>query len=250
MGKVRKPFQGVWNVVRFNWHFYALSGAGLPALFFFGNFVGEPLHTLSRLLFFLALAVVLISLAVTFYIYDLSDLYKFDWINTLRKDKDPVIVNINAGFDETSVLFENKFESAEMLVFDFYDPRKHTEISIKRARKAHPPYPNTRQISTDSIPLAEDFADQIFAVFSAHEIRDEKERTEFFRELKRVLKPHGQIAVTEHLRDAANFLAYNIGFFHFYSKSAWLKTFQSAGLKVVDEIKITPFISTFILEKV
>lgn len=250
MEKIRSPFQGVWNVVRFNWHFYALSGFVLLILFFAGNYLSEPFHLLSRLLFFLALVAVLISLIATFYVYDLSDLYKLTWLNELKENEKPTIVNINAGFDETSVLFENKFKNAEMFVFDFYDPRKHTEVSIRRARKAYPPYPNTRQVSTIHIPLADDFADNIFAILSVHEIRDENERLEFFKELRRILKPHGQIAVTEHLRDTANFVAYNIGFFHFHSKSSWLKTFQSSGLKIVREIKITPFISTFVLEKI
>lgn len=250
MEKVRKPFQGVWNVVRFNWHFYALSAIGLLILFFFGDYTGAPLDMFSRALFFLTLAVVLISLAVTLYVYDLSDLYKLTWLNQLKETGKPVIVNINAGFDETSVLFKKKFKDSEMFVFDFYDPHKHTEISIKRARKAYPPYPNTRQISTTYLPLGDNSADKIFAVLSVHEIRNENERTKFFEELCRILKPDGQIVVTEHLRDTANFLAYNIGFFHFYSKSTWLKTFQSAGLKIVNEIKNTPFISTFILEKI
>ncbi len=42
-----------------------------------------------------------------------------------------------------------------------------------------------------------------------------KKELSFFNELNRVLKPNGQIVVTEHLRDLNNFLAYNIGFFHF-----------------------------------
>ena len=250
MEQIRSPFQGVWNVVRFNWHFYALSGSGLLILFFLRNYLNEPFHLLSRILFFLAVTVVLISLIATFYVYDLSDLYKLEWINELKKIEKNVIVNINAGFDETSVLFKNKFKDTEMFVFDFYDPGKHTEISIKRARKAYPPYPNTRQISTAHIPLQNNSVDKVFAVLSVHEIRDENERLEFFKELHRILKPDGQVVITEHLRDTANFLVYNIGFFHFHTKSSWLKTFQSSNFKLVKEIKTTPFISTFILEKI
>jgi hypothetical protein len=66
--------------------------------------------------------------------------------------------------------------------------------------------------------------------------------------MKRVLKLNGKIIVTEHLRDFPNFLAYTIGFFHFHSKKTWKKTFQEADLKVSEEIKITPFLTTFILE--
>ncbi len=159
------------------------------------------------------------------------------------------IVNINAGFDETSNLLRSKFANSELVVFDFYDPAKHTEVSIKRARKAYPPFPNTQQVKTNHLPLQDNSTEKVFAILSAHEIRNDDERNSFFKELRRALTATGQIIVTEHLRDTANFLAYNIGAFHFHSKASWLKAFQSSGLRVVEEIKITPFITTFILDK-
>ena len=45
------------------------------------------------------------------------------------------ITNINAGFDETSYILDDKFPNATIKAFDFYDAEKHTEASIKRARK-------------------------------------------------------------------------------------------------------------------
>lgn len=249
MGKMRKPFQGVFNIVRFNWHFYALSLGFLLLLTVSYNYVNEPFRLISAVLFFGIILTNFITLFVSFYVYDLSDLYKLNWLNDLETKEDSEIVNINAGFDETSELLKDKFKDSRLVVFDFYDPGKHTEVSIKRARKAYPPYPNTQQVATNCLPLADDSADKVFAILSAHEVRNEKEQKIFFTEIKRILKPDGQIIVIEHLRDAANFLAYNIGFFHFHSKRAWLKTFASSGLKVKKEIKITPFITTFILEK-
>jgi ubiquinone/menaquinone biosynthesis C-methylase UbiE len=249
MAKIRKPFQGVLNIIRFNWHFYIISLAFLLLLAIFYRYLNEPFRIFSAILFFGIILTNFITLAVSFYVYDLSDLYKFKWTNDLRKQENGAIVNINAGFDETSELLKNKFENSQLIVFDFYDPAKHTEVSIKRARKAYPPYPNTQQVTTDRLPLADNSADKVFAILSAHEIRNAEERKLFFAEIKRALKPGGQLIVIEHLRDLANFLAYNIGSFHFHSKSSWLKTFDSSGLKVKREIKITPFITTFILEK-
>ena len=191
----------------------------------------------------------LISLIVSFYIYDLSDLYKFNWLDTLTTKGYLNILNIHAGFDETSALIKNKFPASYLQVFDFYDSMRHTEVSIKRARKAYPPYPNTKQINTSHIPLDENFADLIFVTLSAHEIRDEKERNAFFADMSRVLKPSGNIIVTEHMRDIRNFAAYNIGFFHFMPRRAWLNNFKAANLNISNEKQITPFITTFILSK-
>ena len=134
-------------------------------------------------------------------------------------------------------------------VYDFYNPETHTEVSIKRARKAYPPFPGTIAAHTAFIPIYESEIDLIFVILSAHEIRNEQERILFFSELSRILRPSGKIIVAEHLRDLANFAAYSIGFIHFISRNKWLQTFHGAELIISDEINITPFITTFILSK-
>lgn len=249
MEQVRKPFQGVWNVVRFNWHFYLFAFIFLSGILLLGFFV-DSLKTYSLILFFVAFATTFISLAATYYAYDLSNLYSLNWLNDLQSKEREKVININAGFDEISELVQSRYKNAELIVFDFYDPAQHTEVSIKRARKAYPPYPNTKQIKTAKIPLNNSVADKIFAVLSAHEIRNPEERTAFFRELHRVLEPDGRVIVTEHLRDWKNFLAYNIGFFHFHSRQAWLRNFREAGFTVDKEIKINLFMTAFILKKI
>ncbi|MEO6819220.1 MAG: methyltransferase domain-containing protein [Ginsengibacter sp.] len=249
MALIRKPFQGTWNIIRFNWHFYALSILSVVILIGLAGINNAIIHFLAVFLLFIIIVTTLISLAVSYYVYDFSDLYKLSWLDKAHFDQNDQLVNINAGFDETSILLNKKFSKCDLSVFDFYDPVKHTEVSIKRARKAYPSFPNTRQISTSSLPLADNSTDKIFLILSAHEIRDTKERILFFKEVKRILRKNGKIIVTEHLRDTVNFLAYNIGFFHFHSKSTWYKTFHGSGLKVANEIKVTPFITTFILEK-
>jgi SAM-dependent methyltransferase len=249
MERIRKPFQGVGNIILFNWHFYLLSIASLLLLILSYHFLDDRLNLYATILFFLISGTTFISLLVSFYVYDQSGLYKLKWLDTLQLDECNTIVNIHAGFDETSILLKGRYINSELVVFDFYNPVKHTEVSIKRARKAYSSFPGTIAISADRLPLKECSIDKIFVIFSAHEIRNEKERIHFFKELHRSLKPAGKIIVTEHLRDSLNFLAYNIGALHFYSRSTWLKTFDSAQLRIEKEIKITPFVTTFFLEK-
>jgi SAM-dependent methyltransferase len=204
----------------------------------------------------LIVAVSGISLLVSFYIYDLSGLYRLTWLDEKVLVGDGpggmsagLIVNIHAGFDETSHLLVKKYPGCELKVFDFYDPDKHTEVSIARARKAYPSFPGTVRIGTDALPLGRGVADTVFLVFAAHEIRADEERVSFFQELGRVLKDSGRIIIVEHLRDLPNFLAYNIGFFHFLPVSAWTRTFGQAGLRVCNKKKVTPFITTYTLFK-
>lgn len=246
---MRKPFQGTWNIIRFNWHLYLLSMALLLFLFLLTGLLNPAIDLYIQSLFWFITSSTILSLLVSFYVYDVSALYKLGWLSGFDGKEKKVIVNIHAGFDETSALLKERYPEANLAVLDFYDPLKHTEIAIKRARKAYPPFAETEKVETTKLPLEDHVADIIFVFFSAHEIRSGEERIAFFSELNRIMKPAGKAVVTEHLRDTANFLAYNIGFFHFFSKPLWLKTFQASNLQVQKELKITPFVSSFLLIK-
>ncbi len=245
-GIKRTAFQGVINIVRFNWQFYVIAIIVIAGLQIAEPFLPASTRLFADLFILFSGLGILVSLAVSLYIYDLSNLYTIDWLTASSPKQ---IVNINAGFDETSALLAQKYPTANLQVFDFYDPTKHTEVSIERARKAYPPYPGTKTISTNAVPLTENSTDIIFLILAAHEIRNEEERIVFFKQLKNALTPTGKIIVVEHQRDFANFMAYNFGFFHFHSTAVWKKAFKDSGLTLEKEFKITPFISTFIVSK-
>ncbi|MEO6304303.1 MAG: methyltransferase [Bacteroidia bacterium] len=248
-GIKRTAFQGVTNIIRFNWHFYVIAFVALLVLFFTKQFLSPELIFVVNVFILLSFVAIFISLAASYYIYDRSNLYSLDWLNFLQIAPFTQIVNINAGFDETSALLEQKYQHSTLQVFDFYDAAKHTEVSIERARKAYPTYPGTQTINTNAIPLKENSTDCAFLILAAHEIRNTKERIAFFKQLQTALTSTGKIVVVEHLQDLPNFIAYNFGFFHFHSKATWLKAFEQSNLIMEKEIKITPFISTFILCK-
>ena len=148
MERIRKPLQGVTNIVRFNWHFYAIAALATALLFMLSGYIGSPYYFYINVGAVLMITVVLSSLLISAYIYDWSGLYTFQWLNRAEIKLAGHTVNINAGFDETSHLLQAKYPHAQLSVFDFYDPEKHTEISIKRARKKYPAYPGTLSINT------------------------------------------------------------------------------------------------------
>ena len=187
----RRPFQGVWTIIRFNWHLHAIALCAIPILVAGAIYLTGIMALACALLAVCVAMSVLLSLLATWHAYDTSGLYQLSWLapvfgNTSRS------ANIHAGFDETSALLKTEFPGIDWLVFDFYDPAKHTEISIRRARKAQPPSPETQAIRTDHIPLADASLDRALLILAAHEIRDHEERVVFFRELKRVLAPDGR----------------------------------------------------------
>jgi len=242
----RKKFQGVLNILSFNRHFYVFGFLALAFLF-----CSRLFFNWSDGLFWIVIAAFLygliMPLIVSAYVYDFSGYYKFDWLDAAinRNESPNLIVNINAGFDETSFIIKDRFPSADLKVFDFYNAKRHTEAAIKRARKVSLVYPDTKQISSTSIPLADHSVDIVFLLSAAHEIRSDEEKALFLKECHRICKPDGQLIMVEHLRDLPNFLAFTIGFTHFFSRATWKKVFALAGFSSFNENKFTPFMSVF-----
>ena len=242
----RRKFQGVLNILSFNRHYYVFGLIVLAILFGCRVFVGW-----SDIFFWFMIAAFLygliMPLIVSAYVYDFSGYYHFDWLNqVIDSNKHPkLIVNIHAGFDETSFIIKNRFPLADLKVFDFYDAEQHTEPAIKRARRVSLVYPGTRHIASNLIPMEDNSADIVFLLSAVHEIRSNEEKTLFLKECRRVCKADGKIIMVEHLRDFPNFLAFSVGFTHFFSRSTWQKVFNLAGFSAFQEIKFTPFMSVF-----
>ncbi len=242
----RRKFQGVLNILSFNRHFY-ITGLSVLALLLFTLYWMEA----QPVFYWLTIAAfaygLLMPLIISAYVYDFSGYYEFQWLKALIGNDEQIkqVVNINAGFDETSFILKSKLPKAELNVFDFYNANQHTEPAIVRARKVSLVYPNTRQIASDSIPLPDHTADIIFLLSAAHEIRSHEEKVTFLKECYRVCKPEGKVIMVEHLRDFSNFLAFSVGFTHFFSSKVWRDAFSRAGFILVEEKKFTPFMSVF-----
>lgn len=242
----RKKFQGVLNILSFNRHFYVIGIGVLALIITLVLWMGWP----SIVLWIVITAFIyglIMPLLVSAYVYDISGYYDFSWLEKyINKDfNDFQLVNINAGFDETSFIIKKKFPKSDLKVFDFYNPESHTEPAIIRARKVSLVYPNTLQIAADTIPLADDSVDILFLLSAAHEIRSQKDKVVFLKECHRVCKKDGKVIMVEHLRDVPNFLAFSIGFTHFFSSRTWQKAFNEAGFSLISEFKFTPFMSIF-----
>jgi len=242
----RRKFQGVLNILSFNRHFYVF-GLGVLLILF----VSHSLLKWPDLFFWIIVAAFLygliMPLLVSAYVYDFSGYYELHWMKEFIKDQEKVkmIVNINAGFDETSFIIKSKFPQSDLKAFDFYNVKQHTEPAIKRARKVSLVYPNTQQVASSSIPLKDRTVDIVFLLSAVHEIRSHEEKVLFLKECHRLCTPEGKVIMVEHLRDFPNFLAFSVGFTHFFSRSVWKDAFERAGFASFRETKFTPFMSIF-----
>lgn len=242
----RKKFQGVLNILSFNRHFYVIGLivlALITAIWLWFGWSNLGLNVIIAAFIY----GLLMPLIISAYVYDFSGYYDFNWLNSLKiaNPKIKNIVNINAGFDETSFILKSHFPKAELKVFDFYNSENHTEPAIIRARKVSLVYPNTQQIKTAKINIESNSIDVVFLLSAAHEIRSHQEKVEFLSECHRICQPKGEVIMVEHLRDFPNFLAFSIGFTHFFSRKTWKKAYRDAGFSLITETKFTPFMSIF-----
>ncbi len=243
----RKKFQGVLNILSFNRHFY-IFGIAVLALIVISHQIFRWSDILYWIIIISFLYGFMMPLLVSAYVYDFSGYYNFKWLKKCKIDESEVkqILNINAGFDETSFIIKNNFPSAELKVFDFYDAERHTEPAIIRARKVSLVYPNTQQMKSNSMEMSDHSVDLIFLLSAVHEIRSNDEKIQFLKECHRVCKPNGKVIMVEHLRDLPNFFAFSVGFTHFFSKKIWKNAFKNSGFTTFEELKFTPFMSIFI----
>ena len=242
----RRNFQGVLNILSFNRHFYVF-GLIVLGLIIGSSFIFNWQNSSYWSVILGFVYGLLMPLLISAYVYDLSGYYNFEWLKQLNIEDshDKFNLNINAGFDETSYILKNIMPNSKLQVFDFYNSKQHTEPAIIRARKVSSVFPNTLQIKSNSIPLSDNSVDNIFLLSAVHEIRKHDERVQFLKECRRVCKPTGNVIMVEHLRDIPNFMAFTIGFTHFFSKTSWKKAFEEAGFTSFKEVKFTPFMSIF-----
>ncbi|MEA2735411.1 MAG: hypothetical protein QOE14_1862, partial [Humisphaera sp.] len=242
------PFQGVMQIARFNWPSYVIGIiATIIAL-------SLPLSGAMRAIATAGAAVALFwliaSLVVSHVVYDRSPLRRWMWIESALGFAPKNWVNLHAGLDESTPALRRLFPASAGRVLDFFNSGEMTERSILRARRIAHNEIRPETVEFRHLPLADGSVDAAMLLLSAHELRARESRVVFLTELRRALAPGGEIILAEHLRDAANFLAFGPGFFHFLSRREWRANAAAAGLVVEREFQITPFIAVFILRRI
>jgi hypothetical protein len=236
------------GIAGFNWPFYFTALAALVASGVGFFLASGPLKLTFAIGFGCGMYFIFVSLGVSHIVYDCSDLYRWCWLDrTLQGYSMRQAIFCHCGFDETSLALRERFRDTQWSILDHYDPKQMSEPSIHRARALYPPTTGTLACSYNAWPLSAESADVIFALLAIHELRAEKERAAWFAEAKRCLRKGGRVVLVEHVRDVANFLAFGPGFLHFHSCASWRRSWESAGLRSVNQFRVTPFVRVFVL---
>jgi hypothetical protein len=247
--KARGKWQGMISIARFNWPYYATAFVVLIAsLALVFLLPGHRMKLVCSIISAAAAYFLFVSLGVSHFIYDRSDLYRWGWLDrALSGSKMNQAVFCHSGFDEASAQLRQNSDVAQWQILDHFDANQMTEASIRRARAIFPPTPGTRSSRYDAWPVAAQSTDVVFGLLAIHELRSVAERTAWFAEAKRCLRKDGRVVLVEHVRDMANFLAFGPGFVHFHSPASWRRCWEIIGFRSVDEFRVTPFVRIFVL---
>src|SRR5437773_10918692 len=134
----RGQFDGVLQIIRYNWTLYIVAVLVSTLVVLLVDVVHPP-AALAGLLILGAVAAIFwlgLSLAVSHYVYDRSELYRWEWIRDRVAPGPRHVVNIHAGLDETSPALEAIHPGAEVTILDAYDPTDLPEPSIARRSRA------------------------------------------------------------------------------------------------------------------
>jgi hypothetical protein len=247
----RTQFQGVVQIVRFNWPFYLAATLVLSAGIWAVLILSMPLLVRAILSMGIAAAAfwVITSLGIAHYIYDRAGIYDPSWIQRALSTSPRRWASFHAGLDEFGPILRKAFSNNDGLIVDLFDPNEMTEPSIKRARRFANESSRSIHANFRALPMSDNELDAAFVFFSAHELRKPESQIKFLTELRRVISTSGEIILLEHLRDWPNFFAFGPGCFHFHSRQTWNRSIGSAGLFVVKELILTPFVHAFVLKR-
>ncbi len=248
---LRGPFDGVLQIVRYNWNLYVVAIAICSVVVGLVLAVHPPTVLAALLITGAVVAVfwLALSLAVSYYVYDRSDLYRWQWIRERVALNPRHVVNVHAGLDETSLALQEMYPAAEVTILDVYDPAEMPEPSIARARREAHSMLVSVKADFRRLPLRSASTDLATVIFVAHELRRPTSKEAFFRELTRVIKPGGTVLLVEHLRDAWNLVAFGPGAFHFFPRREWLRIAATTGFELSAEISRTVFVRALVFRR-
>lgn len=239
---------GATRIFLYNWPTYAATWAVATAVAAVAARVSGVTGLVVAAGAVLALAWSLVSLVVSWWVYDRSPLAGASWMRALAPARVETWASIDAGLD-AEVALDAVLPGRCIARLDIYDGAIVSAPSVDRARALTPrAFPATRSRATE-LALADASCDLVAVVFTAHEIRDVAAREAFFLEVRRALRDGGRLVLVEHVRDLANFCAFGPGFVHFQARAEWLRLARRAGLRVARETRVTPWVMALALEK-
>lgn len=192
------------------------------------------------------IAIILTTTAITspWWVFERSSARRWDWV--VRQAGEPRRwLNLTTGFDDSTSTLRRSL-SGQGRSIDVVDPALALDHPLRRARRRFPPPGSPVDPVMLDGAVEPRSVDVVFLLMAAHEAHGPA-RSALLRSAARAIGPGGRLILVEHPRDAANIVAFGPGAWHFSRREAWIETTTEAGLRVVDETKLSPFVRGFVL---
>ena len=193
-----------------------------------------------------AIAMTIAAIATTWWVFERSSDRRWAWV-AAQAGRPPRWVNLTTGFDDSSAILRRSIGGVGRSI-DVLDPTVELERPLMRARRRFPPAgPSVAPAAVDA-EVEPRGAEVVFLLMAAHETHGPA-RTGLLRSAARAITPDGRVILVEHLRNAANIAAFGPGAWHFSTRDEWLATINEAGLHVVVEARLGPFVTGLTLAR-
>jgi hypothetical protein len=153
-------------------------------------------------------------------------------------------LNLTTGFDDSTARLRTSAPGTGTAI-DVFDRTRSHAAALRQARSSFPPAGPSVPIGGLPAAIAPASVDTVFLLMSAHETHG-RDRAALFTTARAAVVREGRVVLVEHLRNPANILAFGPGAWHFSRREAWLATAVAAGLLLVDERRLDPWVTGFV----
>ena len=152
-------------------------------------------------------------------------------------------VYIDVGLRYQPISLSRRLTTGKITIIDVYNPQWTTSRSLVRWRKhiPHPPLdPRLAWLDGDihMLPLPDASVDTVMLCQILSEFWQRGDRTELLKEVKRILKPTGQILVAERVRTQTNWLTLGPAALQLPTAKYWHQLLIESGFGVHKQVVI------------
>ena len=237
-----------FKLAGYNWKKYLTAFIALTMLLIL-YFNIDNIKFLKIIVLVLMIAILWFTFSsfISFYwLFDISKFSKWDWVTTLIEYSPKTCLLLSTGLKENAVNINKLFPKSNNITHDIYNKNIMPESALNLARKK---INSASTNSTHLLPIENSWAELTIVSLSVHEIRNQKARTEFFHELRRITKKKHTIILIEHIRNFLSFLTLGPSAYHYYPHKEWIRLAKASNFKIVNMQNITPFVRVFTLSK-